>query len=155
MRTDKSYLNELPNSEQEVYITTYRWYNSVHRYPLLVLTEYSVSINGQITIKHQAAYNNRAVVGISPAESGSILLYPNPATDHMMLEYNAVAAGTLLFSIIDKGGKVISEFRHEVMQAGIQQIDLSDRINDLMPSNYLLIIQNGDLTQSHSFSVID
>lgn len=155
VKTEKYYVNELADSEQEVFITTYRWYNSIHRYPLLVLTEYSVSANGQTIINYQAAYNNRAVKGISPAESESLLLYPNPATDHMVIEYNAIAAGTLTFTIIDKAGAVIYEFDHQVLQAGLQQINLSDRISSLIPSNYLLVIKNGNQTQSQSFSVVE
>jgi hypothetical protein len=155
VKTEKSYVNELENSEQEVHITTYRWYNSIHRYPLLVLTEYSISSSGQTTIKHQAAYNNDAVTGISPADSESILLYPNPASDHLVLEYDAIAAGTLIFTIVDRGGRVIHEFEHNIEQAGLQQINLSDKISNLIPSSYLLIIKNGNLTLSHSFSVID
>lgn len=153
IKTEKSYTHVLPGSEQEVGIVTYRWYNSMHRYPLLVLTEYTVSGSNNTSTNYQAAYNTHAVNDISPISGESVLLYPNPTGGSLMLEYNAVAAGTIIIRIIDSSGKLITESDYDIVSGGIHQINLSDKISGLIPSNYLLLIQNGNKIIKRSFTV--
>jgi hypothetical protein len=153
VRTEKSYTHKLFNSEQEVSIVTYRWYNSLHRYPLLVLTEYTVTSNNNKSTNYQAAYNTRAVNEISPVSEESVLLYPNPTDEGLMLEFNAVAAGSINIRIIDSSGKLITGSDYDIGSGGIHQINLSDKISGLLPSNYLLIIYSGNRTIKKSFTI--
>lgn len=153
VKTEKSYVNASVNHPQEVTITTYRWYNSAYRYPLLVLTDFSVKSAGNISFKNQAAYNNNAV-GISPILEESVALYPNPTSSDLMLEYDAVAAGTLTLRIFDKSGKELRKLDRTISYAGLQQINLTSAIRDLKAASYLLVIQNGEQTISRNFSVI-
>lgn len=155
VKTEKSYVNELESTDQYVSITSYRWYNSMHRYPLLVLTEFSVGGSDNTSLNYQAAYNTNAVDGISPIAAESIILYPNPTIGNLMLEYDAVAAGKLVLSIIDNNGRVLREFEQEIAYSGIQHISLSSKINGLVPANYQLVIRNGDMSIKRSFSIVE
>jgi len=154
IRTEKSYTGFLNAGSQEVDIITYRWYNEMHRYPILVLTEYNVKSGDAETTKYQAAYNNNAVSLISPVIAESILLYPNPATSYLTLEFNAVAAGKLSYAIHDASGKIVSTFSEYITTGGIHYNDLSDKIESLKPGLYLLVIQNGEESINRSFTLI-
>ncbi|MBN1950969.1 MAG: T9SS type A sorting domain-containing protein [Bacteroidales bacterium] len=144
IRTEKAYISESGNRQEEVRITTYRWYNEAHRYPLLVLTSYTVSNGEKSAVSYQAAYNNNAVKNIAPLALESIQLYPNPTSDHLVLEYDVIAAGTVHFSIIDYSGRILRQFSQEVKFAGSQQKYLDQHIRGLKPSTYILRIQNGE-----------
>jgi hypothetical protein len=139
VKTTKSYETVFSNSTQEVVIVTYRWYNQIHRYPLLVLTEYTTVVGDNEIVNHQAAYNNNAVNYIESMITESVLLYPNPASSALTLELNSTKSGSLEFEIIDASGKSVRQFNQEVI-AGYQSFDLSDEIKGLQPATYMLII---------------
>jgi len=155
IRTEKSYKGVLNAGSQEVDIITYRWYNEMHRYPILVLTEYTVKSGDAETTKYQAAYNNNAVSLISPVIAESILLYPNPTNSYLTLEFNAVAAGKLSYTIHDASGKIVSTFSEYITTGGIHYNDLSDKIESLIPGLYYLAIQNGEESVNRSFTLIE
>jgi len=143
VKTVKEYETEFSNSTQEVRIITYRWYNQAHRYPLLVLTEYTTTVGENTNVNHQAAYNSNAVNYITPLVSESILLYPNPTSSSLTLEMNSTLTGSFNFELIDASGRSIRKFEREVISTGQQSIDLSDEIKGLHPSTYILVIDNG------------
>jgi hypothetical protein len=155
VRTEKRYTCTLRQGQQEVDIVTYRWYNELHRYPLLVLTEYTVKSGGSVTTNYQAAYNNNAVNIISPVVSESIILYPNPASSYLAVEYNVVAAGDLNFVITDASGKIVTSFTENVSDGGMHYTDLSDKISILQPGVYNIAIQNGQNVVNRSFTLIE
>lgn len=154
IRTEKSYYGTLNSGSQNVDIVTYRWYSEQYRYPILVLTEYTVKSGDTETTKYQAAYNNNAVSFILPVSEESILLYPNPTNDYLTLECNAVAAGTLIFIIKDVSGKSIGTFTEQITTGGTHYYDLSDKIKNMLPGIYYLVIQNGNEIINRSFTLL-
>lgn len=155
VRSIKNYTSTYSNSEQEVEVITYRWYNEVHRYPLLVLTEYSVKTGENISTNFQAAFNNNAVNIISPISITSLTLFPNPASSQLIIEYEGISTGELSFSIIDANGRLVRSFQQEITNSGLQQFDFSKQIEGLRPASYVLRIQNGEESINRSFSLIE
>ena len=155
IRTEKRYTSTYQNQvSQEMSVITYRWYNELHRYPLLVLTEYTVKSGGISTTNYQAAYNNNAVNFISPVIAESLILYPNPADSYLAVEFDAVAAGSLVFTINEAAGKTVRTFDRDISTGGLQYYDLSDKIDGLRPGTYYLTIQNGDEIINRNFTLI-
>jgi hypothetical protein len=155
IRTEKSYSSIINQQSQEVHIITYRWYNESHRYPLLVLTEYSVKSGENTTVNHQAAYNNNAIHFISPVVEESALLYPNPTSSYLGLEFTVIAPGTIYFTISDMSGKVLRTFSEDISTGGLHTYDLSDKISGLSPSTYFLSIMNGEEIIQRNFTLIE
>lgn len=139
VKTEKTYETVFSSSTQEVKIVTYRWYNQTHRYPLLVLTEYTTTVGDNVNINHQAAYNSNAVNNIQPLITESILLYPNPASSALTLELNSRLTGSLEFEIFDASGRSVRKFSREVT-SGYQSFDLSEEISGLQPATYMMVI---------------
>jgi hypothetical protein len=142
VKTIKSYENVFSNSTQEVEIITYRWYNESHRYPLLVLTEYTTKVGDNVNVNHQAAYNSNAVNHVVPLVVESILLYPNPASSALTLELNSQLTGSLEFELFDASGRSVRKFNREVIP-GHQSFNLSNEIKGLKPATYMIVIDNG------------
>jgi hypothetical protein len=156
VRTEKSYTNSSSSREQQLEIITYRWYNEAHRYPLLVLTSYTtMNASGTKNTHYQAAYNNDAVKYNSPIREESIVLYPNPASTEMMVEFDAISAGELHFTIVDQSGRSIREFSYSITAAGVQTFDISEEVADLQPASYILYIESGTKRIQRVFSVVD
>lgn len=154
VRTEKSYTTQFKNSLQDVTITTYRWYNQSHRYPLLVLTEYSTKSGEVINTNFQAAYNNNAVNDIATPKVNDLTLYPNPVSSELILEIDAIGSGDLKIRIIDASGKLVRSFEREIGFAGRQQLTLSEELSGLNPSTYTLIIDNGNEQSIRNFTKI-
>ena len=154
VRTEKKYTTALNRGLEEVDIVTYRWYNATFRYPLLVLTQYTVKSGGSATINYQAAYNNNALNVISPIVAESIVLYPNPAEAYLAVEFDIVAPGDLNFIISDASGKIVRSFTESITQGGKHYTDLTNEINGLMPGTYNLGIKNGNEIVNRSFTLI-
>jgi hypothetical protein len=143
IKTIKAYENVFSSSTQKVEIITYRWYNQTHRYPLLVLTEYSTTVGDNVNVNHQAAYNSDAVNHIGPLAIESILLYPNPASSALTIELNSQQSGSLAFELFDASGRSIRKFNREVIP-GNQSFNLSEEIKGLQPATYMMVIDNGN-----------
>lgn len=141
VKTVKDYETVFSNSTQEVRIITYRWYNQAHRYPLLVLTEYTTTVGENTNVNHQAAYNSNAVNYITPLVTESILLYPNPTASSLTLEMNSTLTGALNFEVIDASGRLVRKFEREVISAGQQSFNLSNEIKGLQPASYMMVIE--------------
>ncbi len=155
IRTEKRYSSTYQNQvSQEMSVITYRWYNESHRYPLLVLTEYTVKSGDVITTNYQAAYNNNAINFISPVIAESLVLYPNPADSYLAVEFDAVAAGSLAFTINDAAGKTARTFSRDILTGGKQYYDLSERIHGLRPGTYYLTVQNGNEIIDRNFTLV-
>jgi hypothetical protein len=126
-------------SSQEVEIITYRWYNNFHRYPLLVLTEYTTKSGSNTSINYQAAYNNNAVSLLeSPVEENSLVVYPNPAYSDLYLNYSSNSKQTATISIFDISGKIVFELKPLDILPGENYIPLSTEEMKCKPGTYLL-----------------
>ncbi len=152
IKTIKTYTNEFSSSSQEVEIVTYRWYNQTHRYPLLVLTEYTTTVGENKSVNHQAAYNSNAVNSITPLVTESILLFPNPASSTITLEFNTTLAGSIEFEIFDAAGRLVRKFEREVFP-GHQSLNFSEEIKGLQPASYMLTIGSGNERIVKNFTI--
>ena len=154
VKTEKSYTTQYGATEQQVEIVTYRWYNNAHRYPLLVLTEYTTTSGNSSTTSYQAAYNNNAVSAVSKLTESGFKLYPNPVNNSLIVELPLAETGTLSFRIVDASGRVVNTFEKQVDQNGFNQMDLSAEIANLMEGNYNLIISNGNSSIEENFTIL-
>lgn len=149
VKTVKNYtISYSATNSSSVEILTYRWYNSSHRYPLLVFTEYrTISGNNERT-NYQAAYNNNAVGSPSViselALDENINIYPNPSTDRLFVDITAEIEQAVFFSIVDITGKmVVNEYKVQ-LTTGANTIDLSDELQSLYAGTYFLRIRKGE-----------
>ncbi len=151
IRTEKEYTNHYSNLDQEVYIITYRWYNSAHRYPLLVLTTYITKTRNSESIHHQAAYNVNALKSVEQFYKEDVEIYPNPASKTLNVRLNALSEGSYYFEIFNASGELINSFYRETSAVGLHDFDLSGIIVDLKPANYVLVISNANTRISKNF----
>jgi hypothetical protein len=159
VKTIKEYTTKFPNADQSVEIVTYRWYNSIHRYPLLVLTEYITKAGQNKYTDYQAAYNSNALKSSTSGsihfENENINIFPNPVTSVMHLTFNTPVTGTAYFNVFDASGRKVSSFQNEIYYEGIQEFDLSDNISGIKTGNYILRVNIGSLNFSKEFSKAD
>lgn len=158
VKTTKTYTMQFSVSSQKINIVTYRWYDSAHRYPLLVLTEIT-TVSGSNSFKtHQAAYNNNVVS--TPKSANSILasqnfeLYPNPVKSSLTVSFDAVSQGSLAFEIYDMSGKLQKSFQRNIVSNGSNQYDISDELQGLRPATYLLVVIDGESRFGKEFTLV-
>ncbi len=151
IRTEKEYTTHYSNLDQEVYIITYRWYNSAHRYPLLVLTTYTTKTKNSESIHHQAAYNVNALKSVEQFYEEDVEIYPNPASKTLNVRLNALSEGNYYFEIFNTSGEFIHSFYRETSAVGLHDFDLSGVITGLKPANYVLVISNANTSVSKNF----
>ena len=157
VKSSKSYTSTFTNSEQFVEITTHRWYNSLHRYPLLVLTEIKTTTSKNENISYQAAYNNNAVSAIDAPvfDANSLEVYPNPAENNLFLSLTTQIATGAKIAIFDITGKNVFLEVDYPLNAGTNQISLSDEIIDLKAGTYLLSVTIDNQTETRELSIMD
>lgn len=157
IKTTKTYTMIFSNSSQDILVSTFRWYNNVYKYPLLVLTEYITKTGGGENIGHQAAYNSNAfntkVAGDNSGILGGISLYPNPVRNSLIFKADFLNAGNLQFEICDVSGKQIRSFNRQITESGACEFDISSEIADLKPAIYLLVTMNGTAKKSLNFTL--
>lgn len=157
VKTTKTYKTQFSSSEQNVEIITYRWYNDLHRYPLLVLTEYkTINSSSSENVSYQAAYNNNAVhTSDIPSFKldENISVYPNPAEDYMKVNIyseNNTNAHLVIYDITGK--KVFINSDYSISQ-GSNEISLDDEISTLKSGTYLLSVTMNNNTVVREFSL--
>jgi hypothetical protein len=157
VKTSKSYDNQIANTTQHVDIVTYRWYNAVHRFPLLVLTEYTTSTGkDQKSVNYQAAYNSDAIrfSNALPAISEQdIALFPNPVISDLNLTFSSPVSGAMNLEIYDSEGRQINFF-NQVYAQGFNTVSLNKEITGLKPGSYFLVINTGSSKITKDFTII-
>jgi len=157
IKTSKIYKMIFPKSSEEISVTTYRWYNSVYKYPLLVLTEYTTRTGENVNIDHQAAYNSNAIntksISNSPDHLGVMSLFPNPVRNSLIFKADFLNAGDLHFEICDISGKQIKSFNRQIAETGACEFDISTEISDLRPATYILVAMKGTTKKSLDFTL--
>jgi len=157
VKTSKSYDNQMFNSVQHVNIVTYRWYNAIHRYPLLVLTEIKTLNGGDESVNYQAAYNSEAIrlLDIStPSLSDEILtLFPNPASSSLDMTFDSPVSGSMMIEIYDVDGRQIKSFNQDCFQ-GTNKYNLSKEITGIKPGSYILTVNLGSSRITKDFTLI-
>jgi len=125
------------------YITdVYMFFKQGINYPLLAITSFTSSSSGST---QYATYLDQSHVGIS--EQGTLAgfsLYPNPANDFVMAEFESDAAGIAEIRITDMSGKLISISQSEIDGAGLQNIMLD--VSNFQTGLYIVSVSIGDNT---------
>lgn len=86
------------------------------------------------------AYDYSNIIAIRLANTnGDISIYPNPATDNISIEFNALSTGTLTCNLLDVTGRKVMQFTEQVNE-GINIFNYS--IAHLPTSTYLLQFTN-------------
>lgn len=146
VKTIKNYTITYSNNNiSSVEILTYRWYNSMHRYPLLVLTEYKTTSGTSERINYQAAYNNNAVSApsniIEVGFDQLVNVYPNPAEDELYIDITSNRQTIAYISIIDVTGKVVVNEKVQPLIVGKNVVNLTDELQTLKAGAYILQIR--------------
>ena len=143
-------------ANRDVKITTYRWYNSTHTYPVLVFSEIKTITNGHESISHQAAYNgdviNYSELKMAAAEPAiqSTELYPTYVSTELNLKLNVSKDGEVHINIIDAAGKFSKQLTQNVTE-GDNTISLSEYVVDMPVGNYLVEIITNDEKVTKNF----
>ena len=87
--------------------------------------------------------------GINELSSGSIVLFPNPATDALTLKANGVS-GKITVTVYDAAGKRISEFTDEASADNYTHIF---NVKEFAKGSYLANIKTANGTLRYNFMV--
>jgi hypothetical protein len=158
VKTSKSYDNKMAKSVQHVNIVTYRWYNAIHRYPLLVLTEIKTSYNeGDESVNYQSAYNSEAIRALdisNPSLSDDVLtLFPNPVSSSLNMIFDSPISGSIKIEIYDVDGRLIKSFNQDCNQ-GTNNYNLSKDITGIRPGSYMLVLNLGNSRITKDFTLV-
>jgi len=122
VKTVKTYDRIFENSIQHVIITTFRWYNSTNRYPLLVFTTINTTSGKNTSTARQAAYNNKvsssAIQDAALSASNLLDFYPNPVNDDLNINFQLNNPGKVLIDLYDISGKKLCTLINEDYQPG-------------------------------------
>ncbi len=157
VKTTKTYKTQFSNSEQNVEIVTYRWYNNINRYPLLVLTEYKTISNSNENVSYQAAYNNNAVHALAVSSNSmdeNVAVYPNPAENFMKVKIFAENASLARLTIFDITGKKVFVNADYNLSQGNNEITLYNEISSLKSGTYLLNISMNNKSIVREISIM-
>lgn len=140
-------------------MTTYRWYNAHHRYPLLVLIETEVFLANSSSKSTQAAYNVNAVKNTTAnAEKLSgenmVYVYPNPVTDRLTLKVIASSASLASISLTDLSGRTLVALPARMLQAGENHVVLESEIATVPEGFYLVRISLGGEIHTTQVSIV-
>jgi hypothetical protein len=157
VKTIKTYDNQLSNLNQHVSIVTYRWYNAVHRYPLLVLIEIKSSSGGDESINYQAAYNSDAIpnlkaTGLELSED-NLVLFPNPVTSSLTMTFSSPVSGNMNVEFYHADGKLILSFNQDYHQ-GTFNYDLTKYVSGFNPGQYILVANFGGSRIVKDFTLV-
>jgi hypothetical protein len=154
VKSEKNYTSNIGRKEQQVSVTTFRWYDQAHRYPLLVLTEYSILSNNETKVYHQAAFNNNSVTGPKPIVEEGVVLFPNPSASELLMRLDAMEIGTVNIEIYNALGARVRSFQRDASHTGSLQFDLTDEVRGLQPASYIMIIKTGLSIIKKEFTLI-
>ncbi|QQS52269.1 MAG: T9SS type A sorting domain-containing protein [Bacteroidota bacterium] len=159
VKEEKTYQIEFESGTQKVNMTTYRWYNAHHRYPLLVLIETEVFLANSSSKSTQAAYNVNAVKNTTAnAEKLSgenmVYVYPNPVTDRLTLKVIASSASLASISLTDLSGRTLVALPARMLQAGENHVVLESEIATVPEGFYLVRISLGGEIHTTQVSIV-
>ncbi len=158
VKSTKTYSLKFGNTSQDVEITTYRWYNKVHRYPLLTLSESKTTVNSNTSTSYQSAYNSDAISEISSvpiAENINLSIFPNPASDeNVFLKFNSLYSGEVSVSVFDITGKVVVASVSKSVLTGANTLDLSSELSGVKQGSYLLQLTIQDMVITEEMTII-
>ncbi len=159
VKEEKTYQIEFESGTQKVTMTTYRWYNAHHRYPLLVLIETEVLAGNSSSKNTQAAYNVNAVKNTTSnlekkSNENKINVYPNPATDKLTLECVLRQATNASISITDLSGRTLVALPDRMLQEGPNRLTLENEIATIPEGIYLIRISMAGEVHTTQVSIV-
>ncbi len=147
VKTIKSYDRMIGKNRQDIEITSYRWYNEYHRYPLLVFTSYAVSgTNNNVATNFQAAYNTDVIVPPEnqiSSEDFSWNVYPNPTSNYVYIELNIPQPTDLELKLYDINGQFITSVKKLNNVAGYYYSGFYPAEYNLQHGVYFLKVETG------------
>ncbi|MBN2212958.1 MAG: T9SS type A sorting domain-containing protein [Bacteroidales bacterium] len=143
VKTMKNYTYQINGSDHLFEITTYRWYCDWYRYPLLVLTRITSTVNNSTSVINQAAYNNQLSIPattISKRILGDRLfeVYPNPTNRLLRICYSVKDGGRVSFVLYNLSGAEIKILYDEDMTEGTYHLESDLTDEGLSEGVYLL-----------------
>lgn len=97
------------------------------------------------------AYDYSNIIAIRIANtSGDITVYPNPATDNITIEFNAITTGTLTFNLLDVTGRKVMHINEQVNE-GINIFNYA--IAHLPTSSYLIQFTNPNTGETNGIKL--
>jgi hypothetical protein len=161
VKTEKIYTTTYQNSSaNQVVITTYRWYNQAHRYPLLVLTEVKTITGDNPNYSYQAAYNSKALEADekkmgSYSLNENVSVFPNPSETELNLQIYTPQDNQAQIIIFDLTGKKLIEKNSVEVTSGMNTISLSSDIQQLKPANYVVQIELANQVITRQVSIVN
>lgn len=133
-------------TNRAVSIITYRWYNSTHTYPVLVLCKIITETNGKEYVRHQAAYNgeviNYSVIDDAEFAVHSAELFPTFVTNELNLAITVSVSQEAQIIIYDANGKMYAQ-QAQLLTNGENLLSLSNEVSKLSSGNYFVEVSAG------------
>jgi hypothetical protein len=85
-----------------------------------------------------------------PERSNNHLLYPNPASEFVMLQFNSIVEGSANIQILNSTGQMVKS-SSVTLAKGFNQLQIS--MSDVRPGMYLLKINHGELNLIKRFVI--
>ncbi len=100
------------NNSENLTETTYRWYSSNVRYPLLVIIKYKTSQKeyiSQTAVYAHAGEQLKSATSIPPVNADlDLQVFPNPYNDKLTINYAIQKSGKVKIELYDNEGKLIN-----------------------------------------------
>ncbi len=110
--------------------------------------EYTSSVQ-TLDFKNKYGYIN----SILPMEANNFRTYPNPASDFLNLEFDAIGSGQLEIKLISMDGRITEKLVQEEIAAG--KVSYTFPINEVNTGSYLLLLSMDGKNQLSKLVVIE
>jgi hypothetical protein len=127
----------MSKAEKKAYIYPYGSYSNM-----------DVSNNGEYIIASCGEYlflinfKNETLIVENKEENNIKIIYPNPSTNIVTIEFSQASSGNTNIELINIEGKLIKTVFNSFLEAGIQTIKINT--NDIPSGKYYIIVQNED-----------
>jgi len=155
VKTTQSYTMhyDLPS---QVEIVTYRWYSDRERYPLAVLLTTTTTTGDNTTLSHKAAYKDASQLErqsemLSGPDQAEVTIYPNPAEEHLIIDYSVDVETDVIIELYDNSGKKVSTLVNRRMEPGIYTYLYHMEGLSLSKGTYFIRSVVGTRTATNSF----
>lgn len=119
--------------------------NPVHLYGSGGIYTITLTVYGDCDTVSTTQTYTAVALGTEEAHTGSIKLYPNPATENVQIDFAGVQGGNTEIRVLDMGGKTLQAIRTGIDTGSVYTISL----NDLKPGVYIVHITMGDSISVH------
>ncbi len=129
-------------------IWNYSWHTGSSHTPVMAISIFDSDILSDTT----SNYTTSTQHVVNPVtEIRSLQVYPNPASDKILVSFTTNRINKITISIVDLTGKEIMQYQKDVISNGLQTFDLS--LNMLKKGLYFVKIDDGNSTSSKKIIV--